>query len=387
MISHIILYHAHKSLNILLSAFAGPNQNRWKYRNMFTDRYFKVPHTAKTAMSFNPAAPGWNSFNLDEVPLKEVDQYIDDYEASEYWQNHMQQYYGMVKCVDDNIGKLMNSIKRAGVDEDTIVVLTSDHGDLLFEHGKFNKGKPYDTSAGIPFLIRYPGIIPAGKVVETAYSSVDFAPTILSMMGVMDADVDFQGVDGSEELLNSELFSYNEEKIIISLDSGKTPIWAMAQLGNFKLVFSKGDVPWLYDLRRDPDEIYNYIDSYQHRKIQKKLQAALIDALAKYDIPLLWYSSSIYIDKPSCVDKRDVLPLSNGRLGQCSDIGSKINSQKCDNQTKIRLHCPVACKSCCSDTDGMIIVDEKVFNSCAAVKAHCDNPKVASFCPVACNKC
>ncbi len=356
---------------------------------MFNGRHFKVPHTAETAMSYNPATPEYHQFQLEDIPLDDVDEYIEEYEASEYWQNHMQQYYGMVKCVDDNIGKLMKSIKDAGVDEDTIVVFTSDHGDLLFEHGKFNKGSPYDTSAGVPFLIRYPGQISAGKVVETAYSSVDFAPTILSLMGVKDAGVDFQGVDGSEEWLGDDLVSNDEEKIIVSLDSGKTPFWAMSQLSNYKLVVSKGGAPWLFDLDTDPDEIYNYIDSPQHQEIKKKLQNAIIDSMKKYNIPLLWYSRSIYIDNPVCNDKKDILPINNGKLAQCKDIGNKISSDKCESQTKIRIHCPVTCDDCCQDTNGVMIFEGEIFTSCAAAEAagKCEYAKVQKFCPYTCKEC
>uniref|UniRef100_A0A7S3Q400 ShKT domain-containing protein n=1 Tax=Chaetoceros debilis TaxID=122233 RepID=A0A7S3Q400_9STRA len=367
----------------------GPNDNRRYYRDMYKDLQFKVPKTAKAAMNYNPAAPGWNYFDLDEIPLAEADDYLQELEDSKNWQTSMQQYYGMVKCIDHNIGKLMSAIKDLDIDEDTIIVFTSDHGDLLMEHGKNNKGRPYDTAAGIPFLIRYPAKVPAGKVVETAYSSVDFAPTILSLMGVTDTGIDFQGVDGTEELLNSDMVSLDEEKVIISMDSGKTPTWAMAQLGWNKLVISKGDNPWLFDLILDPNEMYNYMNSYLHADIQEKLQNAITEALFKYKIPLSWYANNIYIDTPSCTDKKDILPLSYGPLARCTDIGTTVNSQKCEAQSKIRNHCPVTCKSCCQDTDGIMIVEEEVFTSCAELKSRgkCMWAKVESFCPVTCGKC
>eukprot|EP00558_Chaetoceros_sp_UNC1202_P012690 CAMPEP_0197252396 /NCGR_PEP_ID=MMETSP1429-20130617/61204_1 /TAXON_ID=49237 /ORGANISM="Chaetoceros sp., Strain UNC1202" /LENGTH=49 /DNA_ID= /DNA_START= /DNA_END= /DNA_ORIENTATION= len=49
-------------------------------------------------MSFDPAAPSWNFFELDKIPLKKVDDYIEEYENRDFWQNYMQQYFGMVKC-------------------------------------------------------------------------------------------------------------------------------------------------------------------------------------------------------------------------------------------------------------------------------------------------
>ena len=86
----------------------------------------------------------------------------------------------------------------------------SDHGDMMGEHANYNKGKPYQSSAGVPFIIRYPGHVKNGKIVKTAYSSPDFAPTILSIMGVDHSDISFQGIDGSEEILNDSKWTKNQ---------------------------------------------------------------------------------------------------------------------------------------------------------------------------------
>ena len=72
-------------------------------------------------------------------------------------------------------------MKQKGLEEDTIVVFTSDHGDLLFEHGKINKGMPYKTSMGVSFILKYPRKIVPGKVLETPHSHIDFAPMLLSL--------------------------------------------------------------------------------------------------------------------------------------------------------------------------------------------------------------
>jgi len=364
----------------------GPNHTRQPYRDMYKDLHFKVPETAKTARSYNPAPPGYIWIDLDETPIKDADQSLADYENGRFWQRYMQQYYGMVKCIDYNVGKLMKAIKDLDVDDDTIIVFTSDHGDLLMEHSRLNKGQPYETSAGVPFLIRYPGKVPAGKVVETAYSSVDFAPTILSLMGVSDTDVNFQGVDGTEELLNSDIVSYDEDKIIFSMDTGKNPIWAMAQMGHTKLVISK-DVPWLFDIILDPDEIRNFIDSYWHVDIKQKLQHAITEALFEYKIPLTWFISSIYIDKPVCSDKRDILPLTNGQIATCKDIGGSVKLKRCEKQSKIRNHCLKSCLSCCEDTAGTMLVEAKVYGSCSELKGLCQNKSVRNFCPMTCETC
>ena len=75
-------------------------------------------------------------------------------------------------------GRLLDQMKDLGVDQDTVVVFTFDHGDMLGEHAKLNKGMPYETSMGVPFIVKYPRKVLKGKIIETAYSTIDFAPTI-----------------------------------------------------------------------------------------------------------------------------------------------------------------------------------------------------------------
>ena len=66
----------------------------------------------------------------------------------------MPPYYGMVKCIDDNVGRIIEALRKRELLDRTIIVFTSDHGDLCGEHGRLNKGVPYEGSARIPFLIR-----------------------------------------------------------------------------------------------------------------------------------------------------------------------------------------------------------------------------------------
>jgi len=364
----------------------GPNHNRPQYRDLYTDLHFQIPETAAAALKYDPAAPGFNWVDAYNLQIKDADEFIEKEENSKTWQKYMQQYYGMVKCIDDNVGKLLFALQDAGIDEETIVVFTSDHGDLLMEHARQNKGQPYETSAGIPFLVRFPGVIPAGKVVETAYSSVDFAPTILSLMGASTWNMGFHGENRAWELQNSNMTPNDTEKIIFSMDTGNFPGWAMAQMGKYKLVLSKGDGPWLFDILRNPAETRNYIKSSWHVDIKKKLQDALVEALFSLKIPLTWFADAIYIDEPNCFDNKDVLHLDNGRLLTCRDIGVTINGQKC-KKTKIQKHCPVTCKSCCLDTVGRMIVDAQLYNSCSALKDKCNMMKVQTFCPQTCEIC
>jgi len=74
-------------------------------------------------------------------------------------------YFGSVKCIDDNIGKLIKSLRDQGILDNTIILFSSDHGDLLGEHNQINKGAPFEGSALIPFIIYNEKSISVGAVI------------------------------------------------------------------------------------------------------------------------------------------------------------------------------------------------------------------------------
>jgi len=285
---------------------------------------------------------------------------------------------------------MLKKLKGLGIEDDTVIVFTSDHGDLLGEHGKLNKNQPYETSAGIPFIVKYPDLVPRGKIIETPYTSVDFAPTILSLMGIsqIPSGVNFQGIDGSEELTSSELLTNNDSQIRFSYETGNSPVWAMAIKNGYKFVIQKGGVPWLFDLNRDAEEMINYADSVWHTDIYNELREALISVLKDYKVPLTEIADYIFLDMPSCVDSRDALPLTNGKTKFCTDIGDSVPITRCENQQKIRDRCPISCNACtCEDSPGKMWVDSAA-RTCDSLKSHCNTAgKVRLFCPKTCGVC
>ena len=92
------------------------------------------------------------------------------------------QYFGMVKCIDDNFGKLISVLKANHLLENTIIVFTWDHGDLRGEHHKHINGNPLEASAKLPFIVYYPKEIPSASVVTNAFNTVDLGHSILSFI-------------------------------------------------------------------------------------------------------------------------------------------------------------------------------------------------------------
>lgn len=233
----------------------GPDAVRPPYSEMYKHMNFEKPRT----FNLDPEkAPSWAK--PEKNPKLTHDQ-----------------YFGMVKCIDDNIGKLVQYLRENELLDNTIIVFTADHGDLRAEHGKHNKGNPLEASAKIPFIFYYPRQIPAGTVVETAFNTVDFTPTILKFMG-QKVPKQMVGTDFSSILLNPETKKNFKDVTFLrngGLDTSAS--WVAAVSSRYKLVISKNDEPWLIDMEIDPDEKINFIDKPENAKLVKELAQELSD--------------------------------------------------------------------------------------------------------------
>lgn len=200
----------------------------------------------------------------------------------------MAKYFGMVRCIDDNVGRLLDDLQRRGVLDRTLVVMTSDHGDLCYEHDRTNKGNPYEASARIPFLMRLPPAIPAGTVVTQPIGSVDATPTWLSLLGVHPSDYEPHGSDRSAWFRGATQTADDAHAATVVLRSAgaETPPggdvrgndWLAVLDQRHKLIVSARDRPWLFDAARDPMELTNQLDATDDttRDAAARLAAALL---------------------------------------------------------------------------------------------------------------
>ncbi len=95
-------------------------------------------------------------------------------------------YYAHMAAIDDNVGRLWQTLKDTGIEESTILIFTSDHGDLLGSQGWWNKQQPYEESIRVPFLLHYPAVLGKGGVVSDALlNTPDIMPTFLGMSGIV----------------------------------------------------------------------------------------------------------------------------------------------------------------------------------------------------------
>lgn len=92
-------------------------------------------------------------------------------------------YYAHVTALDWNFGRLMEALNRLGLEEETLVIFTSDHGDMLFSHNRGWKSKPWAESVIVPFIVRWPGVVPRGSSAGGPFGLVNLAPTLCAIAG------------------------------------------------------------------------------------------------------------------------------------------------------------------------------------------------------------
>ena len=232
----------------------GPNTVRSPYDRMFDHLRFLPPRTYGRD---DVAKPGWLSGNAKKHPPFRGEQ--------------MSKYFGMVKCLDDNIGRILQHLSEHDALDSTIIVLTSDHGDLCYEHDRLNKGNPYEGSARVPLLIRFPSAIPPGTVYREAVGTVDATPSLVALAGV-EHDAKFQGRDLSSRLKSP---GADVDATTFLRNAGTEANWLAAVDGRYKLIVSTKDQPWLMDLEADPDELLNFFGRPGTDGPTKRLAASL----------------------------------------------------------------------------------------------------------------
>lgn len=186
-------------------------------------------------------------------------------------------YYGMVTEIDDKIGEILDKLDELGLAENTLVIFTSDHGEMLGDHGMHSKSIFYEGGVHVPLLMRYPKKIKASTVVKEPVSTMDVFPTILDYM-----DIPIPKCDGIS--LRTFVEGNPVEHDVISYSPGKNGPGYMIRIGNRKLMMAQNkdaeSVDALYDLEADPLEMCNLIVSpispEKNREQALKMKARLV---------------------------------------------------------------------------------------------------------------
>lgn len=258
-----------------------PDTSREPYTSMYEGIDYQMPETMTDSMK--AVRPLWAVGGKGE--------------RVEFEPENIVNYFAMVKHIDDQVGRILNFLDENNLTENTIVIFNSDHGDLLYEHSKQDKDYPYETSAKVPFIIRYPGKILEGKVINKTCVNVDFAPTLLGMLNLPQIE-GVHGINDAKMFLNKKKVVDNDDRIIYITDSPFNT-WTAAVDGEYKLVLSCMDIPWLFDLSKNPEETINFYSDPNYKEIAERLQASLVQQMKDFKDPAL------YLERPYCYSADD----------------------------------------------------------------------------------
>ncbi len=189
-------------------------------------------------------------------------------------------YYAHIAALDECLGKLLGAIKEAGIEDNTIFVFTSDHGDMLQSHGQSNKQKPWDESIRVPFLLRFPQKIKKSREVAIPFGTIDIMPTLLGLSRLPIPD-SVEGTDFSSYLLGNANIDIKAGLIMCPVPFHQ---WSFANGGReYRGVRTERYTyardlrgPWLlFDNKQDPYQLNNLINNPGYSEIQEELDEEL----------------------------------------------------------------------------------------------------------------
>jgi len=229
-----------------------------------------------------------NMYKPDKLKLRENVFWGQDGARTDY-----HSYYAAVTSLDWNMGRLMEAMDKLGIADNTIVVFTSDHGDMLHSLGLLQKQLPYEESINVPFIIRCPQKIKAGQKNDVLLGSPDIMPTLLSLMDV-EIPKTVEGRNLSPFILGNATEAEPDSALIETISPcgrypDRTGLRAWRGVRTKRYTFARfRDEDWLlYDNKLDPYQKRNLIYNSEYKPLRDELNTKLDQWLKKTNDPFL----------------------------------------------------------------------------------------------------
>ena len=205
-------------------------------------------------------------------------------------------YYGLIEMIDFQVGRILDALRRNGQEDETVILVTADHGEALGDHGMWGKGPfHYDSVVRVPLLISWPRRFPRGRVHDSVVSLVDFAPTILDIAGVpvpeghgpptpvaAEAPPAWPGsslvpvLEGSGHGKGRALIEDDQDNLGFRVRTLVTSRYRLT-------AYSGHSYGELFDFQEDPGELRNLWDDPAHEAVRDDLRLALLDEIMDTD--------------------------------------------------------------------------------------------------------
>ena len=241
-----------------------------------------------------PLPPSWT-----DTPDPYMDRNTDPKRWLSFWkpnlENMQRGYYAMTANLDDNVGRIVRAVKDAGIAEDTIIVFTSDHGEMFGCNSRVFKLTFYERAARVPFIVSWPGKIPAKTVSDACMGTPDIMPTILGLLGLK-SPADVEGMDLSP-LARGQAGPEPEFAFLQGL--GHTYLWkdgfewrAVRDKRYTYARYLRDASELLFDNKSDPWQMKNLVDDPAHKDALARLRkqmAAKMKSLNDTFEKCTWY--------------------------------------------------------------------------------------------------
>jgi choline-sulfatase len=263
----------------LLVSFSHPH-DPWELRRRYWERYDReaIDPPAVAAVPASEADPHSlrlrKMIGIDEAAL-----------SDEQVRTARHAYYAAISYVDERIGELLAALRDAGLEDETMVVLTADHGEMLGERGLWYKMSFFEPSARVPLVVSAPGRVAPGRIPEPV-SLLDLAPTLLEQATPARVDELARDMDGFSlgPLLDGRAVPRADSVVAEYLAEGVTSPAVMIRRGSHKFVWCEDDPDQLYDLANDPRELVNLADRSTHAVLRRAFRD---EVAARWDMGAL----------------------------------------------------------------------------------------------------
>ncbi|MFH1568999.1 MAG: sulfatase [Gemmatimonadota bacterium] len=207
-------------------------------------------------------------------------------------------YYAHIGALDDNLGWILGGLEERGLAEDTLLVFTSDHGDMLGAQGRYRKQWPWDESVLVPLILRWPAGFGSGAVCDILFNSADYMPTLLHWLAV-DPPTGLEGtdlagaIDGAQAGPPSAFL-----QIMAPFSEQTTDPWRGVRTHRHTYA-RRREGPWLlYDNRQDPEQLHNLVNEPAAAPDRQALDAELAQWMARlgdtFDAPATYLARHGY---------------------------------------------------------------------------------------------
>ena len=295
------VYLSHKGVHDNFSA-AKRHKDCYKNKELVLPPNFNTPHYGIKELPTIDKKTGKAAFGKEYYGEKMAPDWVksqrESWHGVDYsyhgrpWDVQVRKYCETLRSVDESIGSVLDYLKEAGLDDNTLVIYMGDNGFAWGEHGLIDKRQFYEESVRVPMLVRCPSMFEGGKVIENMVQNVDVAPTIMACAGLEKAEqmvgYSFLPLLKGEKVDWRDLIFY---EYYWEYEFPQTPTMHGIRTDRYKYIRYHGvwDTNEFYDLQNDPYETTNLIAEPEYKETIKQLNAQIYDWLESTDgmnIPL-----------------------------------------------------------------------------------------------------